>query len=96
MFLIRSVSTTDYMPAWNGHPAQKPVPYHIYLMRPETRRTAWWNRDKGYAQQFKTEAEARAYIEATTQLRDRLSRPQVVPFNDNDLPPYWAERPEMH
>ncbi len=35
-YVIRSMSTTD----WNGR--DPVVPYHIYLMRPEHRRGAYW------------------------------------------------------
>jgi hypothetical protein len=35
-YVIRSMSTSD----WNGR--DPVVPYHIYLMRPEHRRGAYW------------------------------------------------------
>ena len=36
MFVIRSMSTTD----WNGR--DPVVPYHVYLMKPEHRAGAYW------------------------------------------------------
>jgi hypothetical protein len=87
-FVIRSMSTTDYVVASRGQPAQKPVPYHVYLMRPELRSRAWWNRSMHDAMKFDTHAEALDYVEARF---DALKDAEIsaVDADTRGLPTFW-------
>ncbi|PZR93546.1 MAG: hypothetical protein DI537_10545 [Stutzerimonas stutzeri] len=82
MYVIRSMSTTD------ATPREEPVPYHIYLLKPEKRARAYWSRDKSDAAMFPTPEEAQAHAEQA------LSNGcfDIVPCRDEDLPTYWDER----
>lgn len=62
-FVIRSMSTTDYVCAGHGRPEQKPEPYHIYLVKPENRAGAWWRNWIGDAMKFDTMEAAQAEID---------------------------------
>ena len=89
-FVIRSMSTTDYVPAYRSGadrvPEQKPVPYHVYLMPAEKRRSAFWNRFLGDAMTFETVEAAQAEI-----ARHGLTSCDVVPYDHSNLPAYWEK-----
>ena len=80
MYLIRSMSTTDYAPQWG----QYPVPYHIYLLAEGHRDRAYWSRCDRF-QRFATPQEAEAYGKKTLS-SDNF---QIVPEKDGDMPTYW-------
>lgn len=84
-FVVRSMSTTDYVPGGQGHPAQQPQPYHIYLMPAAQRARAYWGGEH-CAQLFGSEADAHAEAE-----RAGIARFQVAPLGADalGLPAYW-------
>lgn len=92
-YLIRSMSTTDYVPAGRGCPEQKPVPYHIFLLKPEKRGGAWWTKSLLRAEIMTFDSEEEAVAE-----RDRLfandpyTKPQVVPVDQRGVPSFWEAR----
>lgn len=87
-FVIRSMSTTDAVPAFRRgtyfQPAQQPQRYHIYLRA--NRASAWWG-GKHEAMRFETEEEANAFVAARA---GSLSNVQVAPLDDHAIPPFWA------
>lgn len=90
-FVIRSMSTTDYVIGRPGYPAQQPVPYHIYLKRRELRSGAYWTTFMPDVATFDSIEDAIAHGKAS--LRDE--RFDVVPFAPNDsvrVPTYWDAR----
>jgi hypothetical protein len=93
MFLIRSMTTTDYAPQFG----QYPKPYHIYLKPPGHRSGAYWTAHKFDAQSFATEAEA--VLEASRVLHNWRGGPaarnvdyEVVPHDDRNIPTYWENQ----
>ena len=56
-YLIRSMSTTDYAPQYK----QEARPFHIYLLKPEERRSAFWSVYCGMVQQFDSIDDALAH-----------------------------------
>jgi len=56
MFVIRSMSTTD----WNNYSRDPVVPYHVYLMKPEHRAGAYWTSFGRQIMVFATVEEAEA------------------------------------
>lgn len=92
MFVIRSMSTTDFRPAYRSGntvvPAQTPKPYHIFLLEAHKRAGAYWT-PYGDIAKFDT-AEA-AHAEAK---RAGVERYDVVPqdFAAQGLPNYWEAR----
>lgn len=88
-FVIRSMSTSDYVPAGYGRPEQKPVPYHVYLKPAGKRAGAWWTRSPIESARYETEAEAIA--ERDRLFADAFTKPQVVPADADalGLPPFW-------
>jgi len=92
MFVIRSMTTTDYRMAYRSGdvlvPEQKPVPYHIYLRKPHRRGSAFWA-GKHEAMKFSTVDDAMFHG------REILTKPygdtrfEVVPENDANVTPYW-------
>jgi len=87
-FVIRSMSTTDYVVASRGQPGQMPVAYHIYLLPAEKRAGAWWTRSLHEAAKFATMADAKAQQEAYPQW---LASAEIAP-RDADargLPTFW-------
>jgi hypothetical protein len=87
MFVIRSMSTTDF--DWRD---QKPVvPYHVYLMTTDRRASAWWSPDKSVAAMFETVEAAQAEI-VRLGLASKYSTPHVAPVNDRGFPTFWDAR----
>ena len=93
-FVIRSMSTTDYSPAYRSGnaivPAQQPKPYHVYLMPVGQRARAYWS-SLFHAMRFGTEAEAQDEID-----RCNLTGCDIAP-EDHTLigfPDYWVRRRE--
>ena len=89
-FVIRSMSTTNYQMAYRSGgmviPEQKPQPYHVFLMRPEDRRRAYWNRCCDQAMPFRSKEDAEAEA-----LKEGLTSFDIVPANfaDIGIPAYW-------
>lgn len=83
-FVIRSMSTTDM------RPGADPVPYHIYLRRPELRASAWWG-GMHEAMKFDTHKEALDYV---TYCGGKLLYAEVSPADADalGLPTYWENR----
>lgn len=73
MFVIRSMSTTD----WNGR--DPVVPYHVYLMKPEHRRGAYWTRCGMEIMQFSTLEEAEAEWKRIG--LEKYGRRDIAPLN---------------
>lgn len=72
-YVIRSMTTTD----WNG---RDPVtPYHIYLMKPEHRRGAYWTPYGQQIMRFETLEEAEA--EWRRIKLDKLGRRDIAPID---------------
>ncbi len=89
VYLIRSMSTTDYAPQYNRYPQ----PFHIYLKKPERRRPRdCWSVYCDDVQLFDTVNDALGHGAAV--LGDE--RFDVVPVIDRDLPTYWAARAINH
>ena len=82
MYVIRSMSTTDATPGNN------PVPYHIYLLKPEKRFGAYWARFQIDAATFDTIDDALTHGEHA--LPHEIF--DVVPRRDRDVPTYWEAR----
>lgn len=81
-YVIRSMSTTD------ASYGQKPEPYHIYLLKPERRGSAYWSTSCVDRATFDS-------IEAAVKHgREALDRDtfDVVPQNDSAVPTYWDAR----
>lgn len=93
-FVIRSMSTTDYRPADRFGPEQKPVPYHIYLMVPEKRASAWWSRSMLDAMKFSTEDEAKAEFDRLFGDKPDYAKPEIAPADAEyrGLPTFWENR----
>ncbi len=91
-FVIRSMSTTDYRCAGYGLPEQKPVPYHIYLAKPEKRGSAWWTTSLNDLARYETEADAQAEYDRLF-AEEKYSKPQIVPVDADarGIPSYWEE-----
>lgn len=96
MFVIRSMTTTDFNPF-----SKKPVvPYHIYLREPLNRARAYWAH-QGEAQRFATVEEAQAEIDRAFPVakRDRFwQAPDIVPEKAEALGllHYWQIRRLRH
>jgi len=92
MFVIRSMSTTDYRVAGYGQAEQKPVPYHIYLAKPERRGGAWWTTSLNDMARYETEADAQAEYDRLF-AGEKYSKPQIAPLDADALgiPAYWAK-----
>lgn len=86
-FVIRSMSTTDYVAAGYGRPEQKPVPYHVYLVPVANRAGAWWRNWIGDAQKFDTMEEAQAEIDRAFAGRNWYELPQAVAMDDKTT--FW-------
>lgn len=88
-FVIRSMSTTDYRPAWRSGttfvPEQLPQPYHIYLLEREKRTGAYWSGLHG-AMKFETEEAAQAEID-----RYSLTNCDIVPVDHSKLLNFWEK-----
>lgn len=93
-FVIRSMSTTDYVRAGYGRPEQKPEPYHVYLMPAHKRGGAWWTRSSFDAQVFATEAEAQAEFDRLFAETEWYAQPQVAPLNASGVPTFWEFQKE--
>jgi hypothetical protein len=83
-WVIRSMSTTDYQ--W-GAGAKPVTPYHIYLMRPECRGSAWWSACRFETALFDSPQAADA--EARMLFAKHREHWDVVPALDGDIPTYW-------
>ena len=91
-FVIRSMSTTDYRPAYRGaggkvYGPYLPEPYHCYLLPVAKRISAYWA-PLYAAMQFDTAEQAQAEIE-----RCSLTSCDVVPADHEKqgLPAYWEK-----
>ena len=82
IYVIRTMSTTDM------RPGQPPVPYHVYLLKPEKRGSAYWRRDTIDAIRFASVGEALEH--GNLCLSDK--RFDVVPLADQGVPTYWDAR----
>lgn len=86
-FVIASTSTTD----WDG---RNPVEvYDIFLMRPEKRVSAWWNRYPGDAETFETREQAQAEMERLFP-EGRSSEQQVRELVPGWYPKHYGANPE--
>jgi hypothetical protein len=89
-FIIRSMSTTDYVMAYRSGgeliPEQKPVPYHVFLRRPDKRQSAFWSRFQNEAMTFATAEDAQ--VEAH---KIELTSFDIVPsdFAELGISNYW-------
>lgn len=87
-FVVRSMSTTDYRPAWRSGttfvPEQLPQPYHIYLL--EKRIGAYWASGLHTAMKFETEEAAQAEID-----RCGLTSCDIVPVDHSKLLNFWEK-----
>lgn len=73
MFVIRSMSTTD----WNGR--DPVVPYHVYLMKPEHRAGAYWTTYGQQIMRFDTMEEAEAEWKRIG--LEKYGRRDIAPLN---------------
>jgi len=89
-FVIRSMSTTDYVPAGYGRPEQKPVPYHVYLKPYGKRAGAWWAKSLHEAMRFETEAEA--IEEIGNHVLSDSAEVAPVDADARGLPTYWENQ----
>lgn len=91
-FVIRSMSTTDYRPAYRRgdyfEPAQQPKPYHIFLKEAGKRHGAYWA-SYGDIARFETAEEAEAEAK-----RANVTGYDIVPqdFAAQGLPNCWDAR----
>jgi len=83
-YVIRSMSTTDCYP---GGPAV--TPYHLYLRKPELRRTAYWSTWQSEAMVFDTPQEAEAEIKRSLPNHQESAQVALI---DGNMPSLWELR----
>ena len=94
-FVIRSMTTTDF--DWRAH-TKKVTPYHLYLMKPECRRGAYWSTRNSDTMLFDSIEAALDHGKAALNKNDdwsiRMSNDNwdVVPLDDRELPTFWDVR----
>lgn len=86
-YVIRSMTTTD------ATRDNAPVPYHVYLIKPEKRRGAYWCRCSSDIATFDSIEAAQAEIDRSLPQREVYEPLQdIVPQDDRAVPTFWDAR----